>query len=57
MPDTLTGAVAYESATDILGLLKELDIAQTLLAPVWDLHPLKNFIDNLSTPLSLPIAS
>lgn len=28
-----------------------------LLGPVWDLHHLKDFIDNLSTPLSLPIAN
>ena len=72
LPGTLTGAVAHESATDILGLLKELGIvgvdvayresvAKSLLgpnifAPVSDLDPLKDVIDNLSTPLSLPIA-
>jgi len=72
LPDTLTGAVAHESATKILGLLKELGIAGVdvayresvarflhgpdLFAPVLDLDPLKDVIDNLSTPLSLPIA-
>ncbi|KAH8991832.1 hypothetical protein EDB83DRAFT_2534913 [Lactarius deliciosus] len=72
LPDTLTGMVAHESATEILGLLKELGIAGVdvayresvakflhatgLFAPASDLNPLKNVIDNLSTPLSLPIA-
>ncbi|KIJ11189.1 hypothetical protein PAXINDRAFT_177375 [Paxillus involutus ATCC 200175] len=73
LPDTLTGAVAHESATEILGLLKELGIAGSvdvayresvakflhgpdLFAPVSDLNPCKDIIDNLSTPLSLPIA-
>jgi hypothetical protein len=72
LPDTLTGAVAHESATEILGLLKELGIAGVdvayresvakflhgpdLFAPASDLDPLKDVIDNLSTPLSLPIA-
>ncbi|KAH9180786.1 hypothetical protein EDB89DRAFT_2110805 [Lactarius sanguifluus] len=72
LPDTLTGMVAHESATEILGLLKELGIAGVdvayresvakllhapgLFAPASDLDPLKDVIDNLSTPLSLPIA-
>ncbi|KAH9001043.1 hypothetical protein EDB92DRAFT_1962115 [Lactarius akahatsu] len=72
LPVTLTGMVAHESATEILGLLKELGIAGVdvayresvakflhapgLFAPASDLNPLKNVIDNLSTPLSLPIA-
>ena len=72
LPDTLTSAVAQESAAGILALLEELGIAGVdvayresvakflggpgLLAPVSDLNPLKDFIDNLSTPLSLPIA-
>ncbi|KDQ08089.1 hypothetical protein BOTBODRAFT_59543 [Botryobasidium botryosum FD-172 SS1] len=72
LPNTLTGAVAHESATEILGLLKELGIARIdvayresvvkflhgpdLFAPVSDLDPLKDVIYNLSTPLSLPIA-
>ncbi|KAH8980960.1 hypothetical protein EDB86DRAFT_3087553 [Lactarius hatsudake] len=72
LPDTLTGMVAHESATEILGLLKELGIASVdvayresvakflhapgLFAPASDLDPLKDVIDNLSTPLSLPIA-
>jgi hypothetical protein len=71
-PKTLTGAVAHESATEILGLLKKFDIADVdvaycesvveflsgpdLFAPVSELDPLKEVIDNLSTPLSLPIA-
>ncbi|KIM25253.1 hypothetical protein M408DRAFT_331350 [Serendipita vermifera MAFF 305830] len=73
LPDTLTGAVAQESAIEILGLLKELGIASGvdvvyresvtkflygpgLFAPVSDLDPLKDVVDDLSTPLSLPIA-
>lgn len=72
MPNTLTGAVAHESAAEILGLLKEFGIAGVdvayresvtkflhgpdLFAPVSDLDPLKDVIENLSTPLSLPIA-
>jgi hypothetical protein len=73
LPDTLTGAVAHESAIEILGLLKELGFAggvdvayresvakflhgPDLFAPVSDLDPLKDVVDNLSTPLSLPIA-
>lgn len=73
LPYTLTGAIAHESATEILGLLKELGIAggvdvtyresvakflhgPDLIAPVSDLDPLKDVIDDLSTPLSLPIA-
>jgi len=71
--DTLTGAVVHESATKILGLLKELGIASVdvayrelvtkflhgpdLFAPASDLDLLKDVIDNLSTPLSLSIAS
>ncbi|KAH9180783.1 hypothetical protein EDB89DRAFT_2062445 [Lactarius sanguifluus] len=63
---------AHRSATEILGLLKELGIAGVdvayresvakflhapgLFAPASDLDPLKDVIDNLSTPLSLPIA-
>jgi hypothetical protein len=68
LPDTLTGAVAHESATEILGLLgiASVDVYREsvakflhgpdLFAPVSDLDPLKDVIDNLSTPLSLPIA-
>ncbi|KAH9066404.1 hypothetical protein EDB87DRAFT_1672238 [Lactarius vividus] len=71
LPDTLTGMVAHESATEVLGLLEELGItgvdvayresvakflhAPGLFAPASDLSPLKDVIDNLSTPLSLPI--
>jgi hypothetical protein len=72
-PDTLTGAVAHESAIEILELLKELGIAggvdvayresvakflhgPDLFAPVTDLNPLRAVVDNLSTPLSLPIS-
>jgi hypothetical protein len=72
LPGTLTGAVAQESATEILELLEQhgitgVDVAYResvtglsrgpdLFAPVSDHDPLKDVIDNLSTPLSLPIA-
>ena len=72
MPNTLTGEVAHHSANDILELLKEHGITDVevayreseakfsagpeLFPPVYDLDPLKDVIDNLSTALSLPIA-
>ncbi|KAG8891709.1 hypothetical protein FRB99_003404, partial [Tulasnella sp. 403] len=66
LPDTLTSEVAHESATEILGLLKQhgitgVDVAyrdsrMAQTSSVFDLDPLKDAIDNLSTPLSLPIA-
>jgi len=72
MPDTTTSEQAYNSSTDILDLLKQYNITDAdvayresevkfwgglaLFAPVSDLDPLKDVIDSLSTPLSLPIA-
>lgn len=72
MGNTIPPTLQSESVTEILGLLKELGITSVdvayresvakflhgpdLLAPVLDLDPLKDVIDNLSTPLSLPIA-
>ena len=72
MPDTTTGEQAYNSSRDILDLLKQYNITDVdvayresevkfsggpeLFAPVSDLDPLKDVIDNLSTALSLPIA-
>ena len=72
LPGTLTGTVAHESAAEILELLEQrgvtgVDVAYResvaglsrgpdLFAPVSDYDPLKGVIDNLSTPLSLPIA-
>jgi hypothetical protein len=72
LPDTLTGEVAHDSATEILELLKQHDITGVdvayresvvkfshgpdLFAPVFDFDPLKDIIGNLSTPTSLPIA-
>ncbi|KDQ49643.1 hypothetical protein JAAARDRAFT_200650 [Jaapia argillacea MUCL 33604] len=72
LPDSTTGDAAFESSQDILQLLKQHDIhdidvayresvaqpftGPELLAPVDDLHPLKNVIDWVTTALSLPIA-
>ncbi|KAJ3769879.1 hypothetical protein FB446DRAFT_810254 [Lentinula raphanica] len=66
------GDAAFNSAQDIINLLKQYDINDIdvafresvvqpltqpiLYAPVDDLHPLKKVIDWLTTPLSLPIA-
>ncbi|KAH7882679.1 hypothetical protein F5I97DRAFT_1816563 [Phlebopus sp. FC_14] len=74
LPDTLSADLAYETAQEILGLLKqfhitsEVDVAfresvarrshgpgPALYPPAFDLDPLKEFIDNISTPLSLPV--
>ena len=72
IPDTTTGEQAYNSSRDILDLLNRYDITGVdvayresgvkfsggpgLFAPVSDLDPLKDVIDSLSTPLSLPNA-
>ncbi|KAG9078854.1 hypothetical protein FRC06_008135 [Ceratobasidium sp. 370] len=74
LPETLTGALAHESANDIRAYLAELqveniDIAYresiskallghgpALFPPVEDCDALKDVIDNVSVPLSLPIA-
>ena len=72
LPDSTTGNATFESSEDILQLLKQhnihdIDVAfrelvaqpfggPELLAPVNDLHPLKDIIDWVTTPLSLPIA-
>jgi hypothetical protein len=71
-PDSTTGDAAFESSQDILQLLKQHDIddidvayresvaqpltGPQLLAPVNDLHPLKDVTDWVTTALSLPIA-
>ncbi|KAJ3836427.1 hypothetical protein F5878DRAFT_718411 [Lentinula raphanica] len=72
LPDSTNGDAAFNSAQDIINLLKQHDINDIdvafresvvqpltqpiLYAPVDDLHPLKKVIDWLTTPLSLPIA-
>ncbi|KAA1475589.1 hypothetical protein DENSPDRAFT_874109 [Dentipellis sp. KUC8613] len=72
LPDTLTGAVAHDSAKDIRAFLdclhvQNIDIAYreslympalgpALFSPVEDGHSLKDVIDNVSVSLSLPIA-
>lgn len=72
LPDSTTGDAAFESSQDILQLLEQHDIhdidvaycesvaqpltGPELLAPVNDLHPLKDVIDWVTTALSLPIA-
>ncbi|KAL6306131.1 hypothetical protein BKA93DRAFT_816510 [Sparassis latifolia] len=72
LPDSTTGDTAFKSSKDILQLLKQhsihdIDVAYCesvaqpftgpeLLAPVNDLHPLKDVIDWVTTALSLPIA-
>ena len=72
LPDSTTGDAAFESSQDILQLLERHDIhdidvayresvaqlltGPELLAPVDDLHPLKDVIDWVTTALSLPIA-
>ena len=74
VPETLSAAVAHESATEIRAVLESLQIQRVdiayresvckslpghgpaLFAPVEDGHPLKDVIDNVSVPLSLPIA-
>lgn len=72
LPDSTTGDAAFESSQDILDLLKahgihDIDVAYResvshpltgpeLLAPVDDLHPLKDVIDWVATTLCLPIA-
>jgi hypothetical protein len=72
LPDSTTSDTAFESSQDILQLLKQHDIhdidvayresvaqpltGPELLAPVNDLHPLKDVIDWVTTALSLPIA-
>ncbi|KAL1749250.1 hypothetical protein HDZ31DRAFT_71061 [Schizophyllum fasciatum] len=74
VPETLSAAVAHESATEIRAVLKSLQVQRVdiayresickslaghgpaLFAPVEDGHPLKDVIDNVSVPLSLPIA-
>jgi hypothetical protein len=71
LPDGTTGDAAFESSQDILQLLEQHDIhnidvayresvaqpltGPELLAPVNDLHPLKDVIDWVTTALSLPI--
>ena len=72
LPDSTTGDAAFESSQDILQLLEQHDIhdidvayresmaqpltGPELLAPVNDLHPLKDVIGWVTTTLSLPIA-
>ena len=72
LPDSTNSDAAFDSAQDILRLLNsfsidDIDIAYreseaqllagpTLYAPVSDSHPLKDVIDCVTTPLSLPIA-
>ncbi|KAH9931504.1 uncharacterized protein B0H18DRAFT_1093306 [Fomitopsis serialis] len=72
MPETTTGEHAYNPSRDILNLLQQYNITDVdvayresevkfsgspeLFAPVSDLDPVKDVIDSLSTPLSLPIA-
>lgn len=72
VPDSTTGDAAFESSQDILQLLKQHDIhdidvayresvsqpltSPELLAPVNDLHPLKDVTDWVTTALGLPIA-
>jgi hypothetical protein len=72
MPDTTTSEQAHNSSRDILNLLKQYNITDVdvayresevkfsggpeLFVPVSDLDPLKDVIDSLSSPLSLPIA-
>lgn len=71
LPDTLTSEVAFHSSHDILRPLKrhgisDIDVAYResvvrpltgpeLLAPVSDLHPLKDATDPITTALGLPI--
>ncbi|KAG9103361.1 hypothetical protein FRC06_011308 [Ceratobasidium sp. 370] len=71
-PDSTNGKAAFDSAQDILELLKvydidDIDIAYReseaqplagpiLYAPVNNVHPLKSVIDWVTTALSLPIA-
>lgn len=72
LPDSTNGDTAFNSAQDIIKLLKRHDIEDIdiafresevqllagpiLYAPVNDAHPLKTVIDWVTTPLSLPIA-
>ena len=74
VPETLSAAVAHESAKEIRAVLESLQVQHVdiayresvcksllghgpaLFAPVEDGHPLKDIIDNVSVPLSLPIA-
>ena len=72
LPDSTNGDAAFDAAQDIFELLKQhsiddIDIAfreseaqsfagPVLYAPVNDVHPLKDVIDWVTTPLSLPIA-
>ncbi|KAJ3769869.1 hypothetical protein FB446DRAFT_810223 [Lentinula raphanica] len=72
LPDSTNGDAAFNSAQDIINLLKQHDIndidvafresvVQPLTqpifyAPVHNFHPLKSVLDWLTTPLSLPIA-
>jgi hypothetical protein len=72
LPDTATAEQAYNSSRDILYLLEQYNITDVDVAyreskvessggaepfaPVSDLDPVKDLIDNLSTSLSLPIS-
>ncbi|CAE6450737.1 hypothetical protein ACGC1H_006560 [Rhizoctonia solani] len=72
LPDSTNGDVAFDSAQDILQLLKEYDIydidiayreskvqplvGPIIYAPVLNVHPLRSVIDWVTTTLSLPIA-
>lgn len=72
LPDSTTGDAAFESSQDIIDLLKthgihDIDVAYResvahplagpeLLAPVDDLHPLRDLADWVTTALCLPIA-
>ena len=72
LPDSTAGDAAFESSQDILQLLKQHDIhdidvayresvthpltGPALLAPVNDLHPLKDVVDWATTVLGLPVA-
>ena len=72
LPDTLTSEIAHASSKDILQFLEEHGIYDVevafrestrtenggpqLLAPVSDVHPLKDAIYTLTTALGLPIA-
>ncbi|KAG8981790.1 hypothetical protein FRB90_006987, partial [Tulasnella sp. 427] len=54
LTNTLTGAVAHESAKEILAVLQQHNISNVDIA--YQLDSLKGVIDNLSTALSIPIS-
>ncbi|KAI0316724.1 hypothetical protein OF83DRAFT_1292608 [Amylostereum chailletii] len=58
LPDTLHAELAHETARRSPGLSSSTTLSRgpALFGPVGDLDALKDLIDNISTPLSLPIA-